>query len=207
VALNIFGRKFSVNFPTREDWFTECVDLVAPDELVFFTDESLCEGRAVAGVFSDILNVRESYAFGSHATVFQSEVYDVLVCSEYCISEGIVNRAVSICSDRRAALLAFKLYAVSSRVVLQCRDSLQELVLSNRVRLVRVPGHCGIYGNEEAEALARAGSSSAFGGPVPCLPLAHSSVKRREREWLLKSHCASWSFETASCQSRMRLKS
>jgi hypothetical protein len=35
VALNIFGRKFSVDFPTREDWSTECVDVVAPDGLVF----------------------------------------------------------------------------------------------------------------------------------------------------------------------------
>jgi hypothetical protein len=39
VTLNIFARKFSVDFPTREDWSTECVDLVAPDGLVFFTDE------------------------------------------------------------------------------------------------------------------------------------------------------------------------
>jgi hypothetical protein len=31
MTLNIFGRKFSVIFPTREDWSTECVDLVAPD--------------------------------------------------------------------------------------------------------------------------------------------------------------------------------
>jgi hypothetical protein len=70
---------------------TECVDLVAPDGLVFFTDGSLCEGRAdamPAGVFFDILNVRDSFALGCHATVFQSEVYAILVCSEYCISEG-----------------------------------------------------------------------------------------------------------------------
>jgi hypothetical protein len=58
VTFNIFGRKHSVDFPTREDWSTECVDLVAPDGLVFFTDGSLCEGRAGAGVFSDILIVR-----------------------------------------------------------------------------------------------------------------------------------------------------
>jgi hypothetical protein len=77
--------------------------LVAPDGLVFFTDGSLCEGRTCAGVFSDILNVRELYALGSHATVFQSEVNAILACSEYCISEDIVNRAVSICSDSRAA--------------------------------------------------------------------------------------------------------
>jgi ribonuclease HI len=152
VTLNIFGRKFSVDFPTIEDWSTECVDLVAPD------------GRAGAGVFSAILNVRESYALGSHATVFQSKVYAFLACSEYCISEGIVNRAVSICSDSRAAFLALKSYAVSSRILLQCRDYLQELAFSDRVRLVWVPGHCGIHENEEADALAAAGSSSAFVG-------------------------------------------
>jgi hypothetical protein len=49
VTINIFERKFSVDFPTREDWSTECVELVAPDGLVFFTDGSLCEGRAGAG--------------------------------------------------------------------------------------------------------------------------------------------------------------
>jgi hypothetical protein len=76
---------------------------------------------------------------------------------------------------------------------LQCGGSLQELVLSNRVRLVWVPGHCGIHENEEADAFAIAESSSAFVGPKPCLPLAFSSVKRGELERLLKSHCASWS--------------
>jgi hypothetical protein len=114
VTLNIFDRKFSVDFPTREDWSTstECVELVAPDELVFFNDGSLCGGRADVGVF------------------FQTEVYAILACSEYCISKGIVNRAISICSDGRAAFLAVKSYAVSSRVVLQCGDSLRELVLT-----------------------------------------------------------------------------
>jgi hypothetical protein len=124
------------------------------------------------------LNGRESYALGSHATVFQSEVYAILAGSEYCILEGIVNTA---------ALLALKSYAVSSRVVLQCRDSLHELALSNRVRLVWVPVNVGTHENEEADALAGARSISAFVGPEPCRPLAPSSAKWREREWLLKA--------------------
>jgi hypothetical protein len=99
------------------------------------------QGCPQGGVLSlDILNIRESYALGSHATVFQFEVYAVLACSEYCISEG--KRAISICSDSRAALVALKSYAVSSIVVLQCKDSLHGLALSNRVQLVWVPGHC-----------------------------------------------------------------
>jgi hypothetical protein len=55
VALNIFDRKFSVDFPTL--WSMECVYLVTPDGLVFFTDGSFCGNRAGAGVFCDILNV------------------------------------------------------------------------------------------------------------------------------------------------------
>jgi hypothetical protein len=55
-----------------------------------------------------------------------------------------VNRAISICSDNGAALLAFKSYAMFSRGVLQCEDFLQELAFSNRVGLVWVPEHCGM---------------------------------------------------------------
>jgi hypothetical protein len=71
---------------------------------------------------------------------------------------------------------------------------------------VVISGHCDIHGNEEANALARAGSSSAFVGPEPCPPLAPSSVRQREREWLFKSHCTSWSLKTACRRSRMLLK-
>jgi hypothetical protein len=80
VTLNIFGRKFSVDFPTREDWSTECANLVAPNGLVFFTDGSLCEGRTGAGVFSDIFNVRESYALCSFSMSKSLRKYKSIVC-------------------------------------------------------------------------------------------------------------------------------
>jgi hypothetical protein len=56
--------------------------------------------------------------------------------------------------------------------------------------------------------LAETGSSSVFVESEPCLLLASSFVKQREkeREWLFKSHCASWSWETACRQLRICLK-
>jgi hypothetical protein len=57
---------------------------------------------------------------------------------------------------------------VSSKFILQCRDSLQKLAFYNIVQLVEVSGHCGIHENEEADAL-ETGSSSAFVGPELCL--------------------------------------
>jgi hypothetical protein len=56
------------------------------------------------------------------------------------------------------------------------------------------------------ETVVSMGSRSALVGPKLCFPLATSSVERRKREWLFKSHCALWSLETACCQSRMWLK-
>jgi hypothetical protein len=77
-------------------------------------DGSLCEGRAVAGVVSDTLDIRESYAHGSLATVSQTEVYAILACSDYCRSANIHNMTICICSDSKAALLALSSYTISS---------------------------------------------------------------------------------------------
>jgi hypothetical protein len=39
VILILIDRKLFVNFPSRNDRSTGCVDLVAPDQLIFFTDD------------------------------------------------------------------------------------------------------------------------------------------------------------------------
>jgi hypothetical protein len=59
---------------------------------------------AGAGVFSDTLDIRESIKFGSLATVFQTEVYAILACSDYCRSANMHNMTTCICSNSKAAL-------------------------------------------------------------------------------------------------------
>jgi hypothetical protein len=131
-----------------------------------------------------------TFCYRYYATVFQSEVYAFLTCLVYCISESIINRAILICSDSRAALLALKSYNVYSRVVLQCGNSFQELVLSNIVRLVVSMEIWKLKHLQERDQVRLLwGWSLVF--------LGTTSVKRREREFIFKSHCASWSLETA----------
>jgi hypothetical protein len=158
VALYIFDRKFSADFPNKRG-------------LVYGICRFGCTGW----------------------------IRSLLACLKYCNLKGIVNKTISICSD-------FKSFPVSSRVVQQCGDSLQELALSNRNRLVWVFEHCGINGNKKPDAITRARSGTVFVRLESYLPLVPSSDKRSKWEWLLKSHSASWSLETACRQSRIWLQ-
>jgi hypothetical protein len=97
-------------------------------------------------------------------------------------------KTICICSDSQAVLFALSKHTVSSRLVLQCRNSLQGLSIHNRVQLFWVPGqsgHCGIIGNEEADSRAGVVSKSSFSGPKPCLPAPKSLMTRVKKESFL----------------------
>jgi hypothetical protein len=102
-----FGRRFLVELPPKSSWLSqETSEILPSDGVIFYSDGSLCEGRAGAGVFSDTLDISKSYAFGSLATVFETEVYAIFTCSNYCRSANTHNMTICICSDSKAALLA-----------------------------------------------------------------------------------------------------
>jgi hypothetical protein len=58
-----FGRGFLVEFPPRSFWLSQETSEIL-DGVIFYTDVSLCGSRAGAGVFSDTLDINESYALG-----------------------------------------------------------------------------------------------------------------------------------------------
>jgi hypothetical protein len=130
VHIIAFGRWFLVELPSRSTWLSQETSEMLPSYgVIFYTDGTLCEGRAGAGVFSDTLDIRESYAFSSLATVFQKEVYDILACFDYCRSGNIHNLTISICSDSKATLLALSSCTISSKLLYQCWLSLPDLSL------------------------------------------------------------------------------
>jgi hypothetical protein len=73
-----------VKFPTRDFWMDQAENVSMSDEITSYTNGSYCDNRSGAGVFSDTLNLKESYSLGTHTTVFQTEVYANLACSDIC---------------------------------------------------------------------------------------------------------------------------
>jgi hypothetical protein len=141
LPLEVFDRKYLVEYRSREIWLSKAEAWLPSDGLKFYTDGSLFEGRAGSGIFSEELDLKASFALGTFSTVFQAEVYATMACSDYCLRDCMTGKTICICSDSRAALLALSSHTVSSRLVLQCRNSLQGLSINNRVQLFWVPGH------------------------------------------------------------------
>jgi hypothetical protein len=105
VPIIAFGRGFLVEFQPRSSWLRNFA--------IRWCDFA---GRAGAGVFSDTLNIRKSYALGSLVTVFQTEVYAIFACSDFCRSANMHNMMICICSDSKAALLALSSYTYIYRL-------------------------------------------------------------------------------------------
>jgi hypothetical protein len=119
----------------------------------------------------------------------------------------VTGKTICICSDWRAALLALSSPTVSSRIVFQCRNSLQGLSIHNRVQLFRVPSHCGMIGNEEADGLAGVGSKSSYCGLEPCLPVQKSLMTRVTKELLSgNNHLSYWNLVSGCRQFKVMIK-
>ncbi|KAJ8912451.1 hypothetical protein NQ315_002817, partial [Exocentrus adspersus] len=102
------------------------------------------------------VKVNESCSFNEQCEFvnYQTECKDG-VCSCRFEKQAIIkpDGQIDCVTDSQAALHALKSLRITSQVVLECTNSLAELGQRNKVRLVWVPGHSGVAGNEEADVL------------------------------------------------------
>jgi hypothetical protein len=138
-------------------------------------------------VFLDNLDIRESYTIGSLAKVFQTEVYAILACSDYCRSVNMHKMTICMCSDSKAALLGLSSYTISFKLLHQCWLSLQDLSNNNRVRMFWVSGDIKVR-------------------PEPCVPLSASIVRDMNRKWVIDAHSKHWIVLNSCRQSKLWIK-
>lgn len=78
----------------------------------------------------------------------------------------------------KSSLKALSSYQISSKIVSQCRETLESLSenKNNPVSQVWVPGYCGILGNEKSNELTRKGSGTIFIKPELVLSIYTGSM-------------------------------
>jgi ribonuclease HI len=166
-----------VVFPSRENWLDEdSRHQFLNDSEVWYSDGSVMEGKAGAGVFCEDPECSISLSLGD-TTIFQAEILGIELALREAAKNSQSTKNVIICSDSQAALKAIASFSVSSRAVQNCKLAYSNL--RRRVTLAWVPGHEGIEGNEKADSLAREGSSIQPSGPEPFLPVTKSFVKKQ----------------------------
>ncbi|VEN58452.1 unnamed protein product [Callosobruchus maculatus] len=155
-----FNRKFTVVFPSREEWESRERQLIEGGGQVWYTDGSLAREGSGSGDYGP--HTRLSLPLGGHTTVFQAEVYAILACVNRIRKTDGSRRRITICSDSQAAIKALNAWKITSGLVLECRRALDDISAKHKVSLMWVPGHAGVKGNEMADHLARMGSGNSF---------------------------------------------
>lgn len=202
----IFERRFRCDIPMRTNWMENNTTESGPKSKVFYTDGSLIDGIAGAGVFLDGLHTEESFPLGKNTTVFQAEVFAIIQATCIAQQNGWSGQSIFIYSDSQAAIKAVQSRRVTSRLVEEAVSRLNKLGLNNRVVVAWVPGHSGIPGNDKADCLARDGSTTSFCGPEPCLGISYAGVKLDMNRELSQYHLRHWQNTGSSRQTKMFVK-
>ena len=150
LVLYVFDKNYIVNIPGKDDWQNQLVHV--PEDIVGFMDGSRLQsqpGRSQCPQRDYCFG--PNHALGKYCTVFQAEVYGILTCVNSLQSEQ--DTSIAICLDSQAALKALQSAKTTSSLVAHTKSALKRLSVFNSVRLLWVPGHSNIPGNEVADAV------------------------------------------------------
>lgn len=195
-----FEQNFDVIIPERREWHDGEITS-DKKQIVFYTDGSKKDGRTGAGIFGP--GIKAWIPMGEMATVFQAELMAINECARRCLRRrNLGSRTVLIASDSQAALKALRSSVIKSKLVLECRKFLNLLGKRCTLRILWVPGHEGVLGNENADQLAKKGSETSFVGPEPFCGFNCGVFKTELGKW--ERRCKRKQYELLNIDSHSR---
>lgn len=193
-----FVRNFEAIFPDRKS-YTNPLFLSPDDPNSWYTDGSKTELGSGSGIYN--VNEEISIALGYTASVFQTELHAITVCTANLIHRGTAGQRISIYSDSQAAIKAVANARCNSWTVLDCKNNLNELGRLNEVKLIWIPGHSNLAGNEEADRLANIGSASNPTEPI--VKMGYFYASNIIDEWITHLERTHWHDQSGLRQSKL----
>ena len=161
--------------------------------LTIYTDGSKTLNGSGIGIYANNPNINISIPMDTYTTITQAEICAINVACNTLRAEDTANQNINICSDSQASLNIMNGHCFTSKVAIECRNSISLLKTNNNnVNLIWVPGHSDIDGNEKADLLAREGSDKVPIGPGPIIGLTYSTQRSIIRNFFKKQHEQQW---------------
>ena len=113
---------------------------------------------------------------GKHATVFQSEVVALSRAAKHLSIRN--NQDIIFRVDSQSAIRSICKNSISSALVKECVENLNDLSKRNKVTIQWIKAHFGHEGNEAADANAKIGAQKQVQGMEPFLPVPVSFNKK-----------------------------
>lgn len=157
---------FDKESPFNEVLFKEIFQLEILNTHCFFTDRSKTINLEFTGFAITSIDQSVNLRFRStrHSSIFSLEVMAILETIFFVIKHQMND--ITIFSDSKSVLQALKNINLKnniSHLINKIRDSINNFVKrGRRIKLIWIPNHCGIMGNERADSLAKKASRSGI---------------------------------------------
>ena len=90
----IAAKRYQEIIPPRELWLEPKPDFFKPEGLIWYTDGSLMNGKAVAEIYGHSPRVKISLSLGQYATVYQAEIAAITACVRENLTKGYSNKHI-----------------------------------------------------------------------------------------------------------------
>ncbi|XP_029659118.1 uncharacterized protein LOC115233047 [Formica exsecta] len=148
-----------INRPNIQDKFIQFTNSNIPSSTKFYTDGSRLNmaSKARYAIYSPDLNLKMKRRINDNCSIFQAETLAISHTLDIILERKINNSAIF--TDSLSVLSGLNNSAWSGKThnwILKIRHSLYNCQTNNiMVKLFWIPSHKGIYGNEQADLLAK----------------------------------------------------
>ncbi|XP_039962482.1 uncharacterized protein LOC120776078 [Bactrocera tryoni] len=149
-----------------------------------FTDGSKTKFSTSFAVVSENLDVLRKGILPNHCSIYTSEIFAIY---QAALIASKTKDNFCICTDSRSAIDALWKFKKDSVLVTHTRDLL--IKHKNKIKLIWIPGHCGLQGNELADSVAK----SLHNDPVICFDtFEKADLSRHVRRYINNKSLLKW---------------